>query len=217
MYCKFCGTPTDNLNNVCNACGGYAPTRRRQPAKPKGIMGMIKGYMHLIVATFSLIMLVFGILNLFSVFYVLFNVSCPYMHSSEYFAIGEAANQVSLIEGGVGGAYAGNIIFGLFSLLGAFIGVLYTLKRMLGMGLYVQLIGRYVGRFGGPALLMGALGVTGALLQVIMYLFCSGSKTITGTQYDASIGVNWTTWMLLLLYCGLIALDILVPKNKKRR
>ena len=111
--------------------------------------------------------------------------------------------------------YIGNILFGLMLLAAAFEGILYTLKRIMGLPLYSALIGRTLGRFASPARIMGVLAVLGGLLQVVLYLFCRAEMTL-GITIIVKAGVNWTTWLIMVLFAGFIVLDALLPKKKRR-
>lgn len=212
MYCKLCGAPTGSDAHICPHCAREHRTVRR---KPKGFLHTVKGYMHLIILLMSVIALVFGILNVFSVFNVVGIVSNGEVRESEYVTVKEMAEPLELMDKSFAAGYAGNIIFGLMLLAAAFVGILYTLKRIMGLPLYGALIGRTIGRFASPARIMGVLAVLGALLQVILYLFCRAEMTL-GITIIVKAGVNWTTWLIIALFAGFTVLDALLPKKKRR-
>lgn len=213
MYCKRCGAPTGSDAQLCPDCAREQRTVRR---KPKGFLYTVKGYMHLIILVMSLVALIFGILNVFSVFKVLGVVTNGDVRETQYVTVQEMEEPLELMDKSFGAGYAGNIIFGLLTLAAAGVGMLYVLKRLTGLNLYGKLIGRTLGRFGGPALIMGVLVVLGGLLQVVLYMFCRAEVSVMYT-ITVKAGVNWTTWLLMALFAGLLVLDILLPKKKKRR
>ena len=213
MYCKRCGAPTGSDAHLCADCARqYRPVRR----KPKGFLHAVKGYMHLIVLAMSVIALVFGMLNLFSTFKVVGVVINDDVRESEYVTVKEMGQALELMEKSFGAGYAGNVIFGLLTVLAAAVGMLYVLKRAMGLPLYGMLIGRFFGRFGGPAFIMGAFVVLGGLLQNLLYLFCRGQVELLDYSVTIKAGVNWTTWLLMGLYAALLVLDKLLPKKKRR-
>lgn len=213
MYCKRCGAPTGSDAQLCADCAReYRPVRR----KPKGFLYTVKGYMHLIILAMSVIALLFGMLNLFSAFKVHGIVTNDDVRETEYITTDEMADTLQLVDKSFGAGYAGNILFGLLSLVAAGVGILYVLKRAMGLPLYSNLIGRYVGFIGGPAFIMGALVVLGGLLQVLLYLLCRAEVDLMVYTVTVKTGVNWTTWLLIVLFAALLVLDKLLPKKKRR-
>ena len=222
MACKYCGGYTEKGMSACHVCARrYAVPKRKAPAgkRKKTLSSVLRSYMHLIILLATVFVLVFSILNLFSVLNVWVNAT-----KDGESVVGPMARTdllTVLTERGetFTPGYMGNIIFGLFLLTAAFVGALYSLKRMMGIPLYGRFVGRYLGAFGGPALIMGALGMLGGILQIVMYAFCRWSYEEKGLvvvhKIEIRVGVNWTTWMLLVLSAALIALDILVRKKKK--
>ena len=224
MACKYCGGYTEKGMSACHVCARrYAVQKQKKTTgkRKKTLSSVLRSYMHLIILFATLLTFIFSILNLFSVLNVWMNA----VRDGEA-VVGSMARTDLLIVLKERGetftpGYMGNIIFGLFLLAAAVVGALYSLKRMMGIPLYTHFVGRYLGAFGGPALIMGALGVLGGLLQVMMYGFCHWTYEEKGIvvvhKIEMRVGVNWTTWMLLVLSSCLIALDFLVRKKKKRR
>jgi len=213
MYCKRCGAPTGSDSQLCPNCAReYRPVRR----KPKGFLHTVKGYMHLIILFMSVIALVFGILNVLSVFKVVGIVTNGDIRETEYVTVKEMAEPLELMDKSFAAGYIGNILFGLLLLAAAFVGILYTLKRIMGLPLYGALIGRTLGRFASPARIMGVLAVLGGLMQVILYLFCRAKVNLLAYTVTVKSGVNWTTWLIMALFAGFIVLDALLPKKKRR-
>ncbi len=213
MYCKRCGAPTGSDAQLCYDCARQQRPVRR---KPKGFLHTVKGYMHLIILVMAVVALVFGLLNLFSAFNVLGISTNGEERVTEYGTVKDMDTLLSLMDKSFGAGYVGNVLFGLLTLGAAFVGILYVLKRMMGIPLYGMLIGRFLGRFGGPARIMGALVVLGGLLQNLLYLFCRAEVSLLTYTITVKAGVNWTTWLLMVLYAALLVLDILIPKKKRR-
>lgn len=214
MYCKRCGAPTGSDAVLCYDCARAQGPVRRKPKK--GFLHTVKGYMHLIILVMSVVALVFGLLNLFSAFKVVGIVTNGEVRETEYITVKEMEEPLKLMDKSFGAGYAGNILLGLLTLAAAFVGILYVLKRAMGLPLYGMLIGRTLGRFGGPAFIMGVLVILGGLLQNLMYLFCRAEVDLVVYSVNVKAGVNWTTWLLMGLFAALLVLDILIPKKKRR-
>ena len=213
MYCKRCGAPTGSDAQLCQSCAReYRPVRR----KPKGFLHTVKGYMHLIILFMSLIALVFGILNVCSAFKVVGVASNGELRETEHLTVKEIAETLELMDKSFAAGYAGNVLFGLLLLAAAFVGILYTLKRIMGLPLYGALVGRTLGRFASPARIMGVFAVLGGLMQVLLYLLCGAKMELLGYTLTVKAGVNWTTWLIMALFAGFIVLDALLPKKKRR-
>ena len=214
MYCKRCGAPTGSDAQLCPECAREnRPVRR----KPKGFLYTVKGYMPLIVLVMAVVALVFGILNMCSAFKVLGISTNGEERVTEYGTVQEMDELLGYMETSFAAGYAGNIIFGLFCLLAAGVGVLYALKRTMNMPFYGMFVGRFVGFIGGPGFAMGALVVIGGLLQNLFYLFCRAEMTLLTVTITVKAGVNWTTWLIMALFAALLVLDLILPKKKKRR
>ena len=217
MSCKYCGGYTEDRRTVCYNCARKHLTQKK---KTKSFGSVLRGFMHLIILLATLVALVFGILNLFSVFNVWVNGEengSPVVGPARLKDLLEILKKMGV---GFTPGYIGNIILGLFLLISAFVGALYCLKRMMGLPLYGRFVGRYLGRLGGPALIMGVLGTLGTLLQVIMYGFCHWEykkQYLTFKhELELKVSVNWTTWLLLGLSVLMIVLDFAARKKKKR-
>ena len=216
MFCKYCGAQLEDGSAFCSKCGGnLAQPAAAQPqaAQPKpqktvaagDILELVKTNLHYILAGIAVLAFIWGILNVFSVFHIKGKVSFLGRSESQYVSVAES-------EGlsGIAMVYVGNIIFGLACLAIAAIGVLYFLKKFKNMPYYDQFIASKLKY--RPAFMMGALGVVGALLQMIMYLFC-GEK-MYGMR--ASVSVNWTTWLLLVIFAIVAVADKFVLEAKEK-
>ena len=211
MYCKRCGAPTGSDAQVCPSCARQQRPVRR---KPKGFLYTVKGYMHMIILLMSVVALVFGLLNVFSVFNVVGIVSNDEVKETQYVTTEEMDEALKLMETSFAAGYIGNVIFGLFTLVAAVIGILYVLKRMMGLPFYNMFIGSTIGRIGGPGFIMGALVVIGGLVQNLMYMFCRAEMTLIYT-ITIKAGVNWTTWLMMGLFAGLLVLERLLPRKRR--
>ena len=78
------------------------------------------------------------------------------------------------------------------------------------MPYYDQFIAKFV-KF-RPTFMMGALGVAGAILQMIFYLFCR--ESMMGIK--ATVSVNWTTWLLLIFFAAVFVFDKLVLEKEEK-
>lgn len=211
MYCKRCGAPTGSDAQVCPSCARQQRPVRR---KPKGFLYTVKGYMHMIILLMSVVALVFGLLNVFSVFNVVGIVSNDEVKETQYVTTEEMDEALKLMETSFAAGYIGNVIFGLFTLVAAVIGILYVLKRMMGLPFYNMFISSTLGRIGGPGFIMGALVVIGGLVQNLMYMFCRAEMTLIYT-ISIKAGVNWTTWLMMGLFAGLLVLERLLPRKRR--
>ena len=214
MYCKRCGAPTGSDATLCRECAREnRPVRR----KPKGFLYTVKGYMPLIIVAMSLIALIFGILNVCSAFKVLGISTNGEERITEYGTTQEMDELLGYMDTSFGAGYAGNILFGLMLILAAAAGILYILKRIMNLPYYGMFIGRFVGFIGGPGFVMGGLVLIGVLLQNLLYLPCRAEMTLLTYTVTVKAGVNWTTWLIMVLFGALLVLDLLLPKKKKRR
>ena len=195
MFCKYCGTTCET--GVCPDCAA-----KRAQAK---VQVQPTGNLHLILAAVAALALIWGILNVFSVFHVNACVSTMGMSQTNYVSVSDAADAAGSYGTSAATIYIGNILFGLANLAVAAVGVLYFLKVTQNKPFYDQFIGSKI-KF-RPGFLMGIVGAAGALLQVIMYLFCGASGSAMGIKMSFSFGVNWTTWVLLVAFVGLAVLD----------
>lgn len=217
MFCKYCGTPSET--EVCPNCAAQRsqPTQapRAPQAAPTGNFAKIlKTNLNYIIIGIAALALIWGLLNLFSVFEVNVTASVSMFGMSETetesMPVSEAAEGLEELEGGPAAIYIGNILFGLACLATAAIGVLYYLKQTKNMPYYDQYIGSKL-KF-TPMFIMGALGAAGAVLQVILYLFAGASED----YFKVSVGVNWTTWLMLVIFAGVAVLDMFVLNKKEQ-
>ena len=212
MYCKRCGAPTGSDSQLCPSCARQQRPVRR---KPKGFLYTVKGYMHLIILLMSVVALVFGLLNAFSVFHVVGIVTNGEVRETQYVTAKEMDEPLKLMDTSFAAGYIGNVIFGLFTLFAAVVGLLYVLKRLMGLPFYNMFIGSTIGRIGGPGFIMGALVIVGGLVQNLMYLFCRAEMSM-GVTIIVKAGVNWTTWLLMGLFAALLVLERILPRKRRR-
>lgn len=220
MFCKYCGAQIDDGSVFCNQCGANLsqpaaqpaaqpqPQKQTQPLKinsGKDVVELLKNNLHYIVAGVAVLAFIWGILNLFSVFHIKGKVSGYGYHKSQYVSVGDSEGM-----SGIGMVYVGNILFGLALLAVAAIGVLYFLKKFKNMPYYDQFIGSKLPF--RPAFMMGALGAAAAILQMIFYLFCR--ESLMGIK--ATVSVNWTTWLLLVIFAALAAFDKFVLEAQEK-
>jgi len=230
MFCSKCGNQVSEGTAFCPACGSpvaaqaqpqqpqYQQPQYQQPrqAAPAGDpMQAIKKNLHLIVVGLAALMLIWGILNLFSVFDVSVSSSAGGKSASEYTSVSDTADGLELLDGSAATVYIGNIFFGLTCLAAAAIGVLYFLKVTQNKPLYDQYIAKKLNF--GPLFLMGGLGAIGVVLQFILYLFAGASGKMYGMKYSVSCGINWTSWMMLVIFAGIAAFDFFVLNKKEQK
>ena len=223
MFCKYCGKPTET--EVCPECAakaqGQAPAYK--PAAPAGSFDL-KSYVHFIAVGMAALALIFGLLGMLGLFDINATVTAEAMGQSRSqstsASVSDTAKALEAMGGGFGMGYVGNIIYGLAFLVVAAIGALYFLKTTQNMPYYDQYIAKYTGKLpGGPLFAMGVIGAAGCVLQFVLYMFCGIDKTQTimgqtvGTSI--SVGVSWTTWLMLVLSAGIAALDFFVLNKKK--
>ncbi len=210
MFCKNCGAPSET--EVCPNCASQAQPEPQAPVSSDFFQQTVKPNLHYILAGIALVAFLWGILNLFSVFNVKANVTMGDMSESEYGTVSEAAEMLDESDSSAAPIYIGNIIFGLTNLAVAAIGIFYFLKINKNMPYYDNFIGSKLSL--RPAFMMGALGAIGVILQFILYLFSGVSESFMGVTVDLSIGINWTSWVLLVIYGGIAALDKFVLEKK---
>lgn len=202
MFCNKCGAQLPDDAQFCNACGNNL---QAAPAQSVDFMAILKKNMTGIIAVVALIALVFGCMNLFSALNPgAFPADSDYeIDTTFYTSLG------AMVEGDKDGSYfaifAGNILSGLASLVVAFLGISYYLKKNAGGAMYDKVFGKINVR---PGLLMAVIGVAGVLLQVFMYLV----KEPVGEVIK--LGVHWTNWILLAVYVILGAADVLASQKK---
>lgn len=215
MFCVNCGRSSET--SLCPECAAQRqPAPAPRPVPANGLAATIQAFLPFIAAGLAALLLVWGILNVFSVFHVRGTVSYSGESESEYITASEMADTLEQVDRSFIPGYLGNIIFGVACLGGAAIGILYALKIFMAMPYYDQYINQYVTKFiqQGPLFLMGALGAVGAVFQMLTYFLCRGKLSFWGSSIKITSGVNWTTWMMLALFAGMIAVDMLVLNKK---
>lgn len=195
MFCKNCGTQCADTDNVCSNCG----TRlKAAPVAPKTTFSSGSGlapYVSYIALGVAALALIFGIMNLFGTYDVSVTVSFMGMTESESGPVSdlyEVSTMLSVV----------NVLYGLIMIVVAGVSALYGLKEINGMPYYDQFIANLP--FGNkPLTLIGGVAGAAGILQFILYMF----TTIDIYGVSASVSVNWTTWIMILLGVGLVAVD----------
>ena len=212
MYCKQCGAPSES--EVCSNC----TAQTQYPAQPQSAsanyLQIVKANLHYILAGIAALAFLIGILNVFSVFNVSATVSMGSQSESNYVTVSEAADALDSSDSSAAAIYIGNIIFGLANLAVAAIGALWFLKVFKNMPLYDQFIGSKL-KF-RPAFMMGGIGAIAVVLQFILYLFCGASESVWGFTYEISFGINWTSWLMFVIFVVIAVFDKFVLEKKEQ-
>lgn len=211
MFCKICGAPSET--EVCpNCAAARAQTRSRQPV----VSGNpLKANLHYILAGLAVLAFIWGVLNVFSVFDVNVTVTALRQSESKYFSVSDVADLLKLSDASSTPIYLGNILFGVLCLAASSVGILYFLKITKNMPYYDNALFKklVMGKSANkPALCMGLLVVLGGFLQFLMYMVCGLSSNYS----KVSFGVNWTTWMMIVIFAAVIVLDLVVLSKKEK-
>lgn len=225
MFCKYCGAQLEDGSAFCNKCGAnltqataaqsapQAQPKAKKPVTGGDILQIVKTNLHYILAGIAVIALIWGILNVFSVFHVNAKTKIMGRSHSEYSSVSDFADEMDIMDSSAAAVYIGNIFFGLACLGVAAIGALYFLKKFQNMPYYDQFIGSKLKY--RPAFMMGALGAAGAILQMIIYLlFARARRGGFGLSVTLSAGVNWTTWLLLVFFAVIAIVDKFLLEEK---
>ena len=106
---------------------------------------------------------------------------------------------------GTGAMLLGNILFGLGNLLIAALATFAFLKTCCNVKLYDMLYAKFVKIT--PLFLIGCVGAGTALIEIIC---CFASGNVFN-----SVIPNWTTWVMLLVYGGMIPVDLVILNKGK--
>ena len=168
MFCNKCGAQVADGAQFCNSCGNNL---QAAPAQSIDFTAVLKNSMTKIIAIIALFALVIGCMNLFctlnpGIFLTEDDVELKDLGYETNFSISLAQMTWNEDE-----SYAaiiiGNILFGLAGIAAAVVGISYYLKKNANGTTYDKLFGKINMR---PGLLVAALGIVGALLQVVMYM-----------------------------------------------
>ena len=132
---------------------------------------------------------------------------------SQYVSVSDFADGMDAVGSSGAMVYIANIIYGLALLAVAAVGALYFLKKFMNLPYYDKFIASKLNY--RPTFMMGVLGAGGSILQMFLYLFASAKRGAFGFSVKMSAGVNWTTWLLLVIFAGVLAYDMLVLAEKK--
>lgn len=201
MFCKNCGNPCADTDNVCNKCGTRLKSVSPAPSTLSA-PGGLAAYVPYIALGLAALALIFGIMNLFGTYDVSVTASYMGMRASNSGPVSDLYEVSSMLM-------IANVLYGLILIAVAGVSALYGLKELNGMPYYDQFIAKlpYANK---PLTLIGGAAAAGGILQFIMYMLVDieayGAKT--------SVSVNWTTWIMILLGAGLVAVDMLVLNKK---
>ena len=182
--------------------------RYQAPQQPMNIASL-KKYTPFIAVGMAAIALIFGIIVLFNMFDVSATVSAGSWGSQT------ASGDVSeILEGdGMGIIQVGNIIFGLVLIVIAAVGGLFFAKNY-GVKIYDALTAVPFVKKDSPLFAMGALGAIGALIHFICFLCAGSSESSFGVTASVSVSAPWFTWVILIVFAGIAALDMFVFNKK---
>lgn len=194
------------------------PAAPRQPAAPGSFQQTLRQYLHFIMGGLGALAALIGLLTIFGVFDVSTTVSASGYGQSrsetEYITVSEA-----LEADGTTTIVVGNILCGVLFLAAAAVGILYFLKVFKNMPYFDAPIFQslVMGKTGNkPAFGMGLLGALGVVLQFVMYLLAGGEQSFLGASVKYSFGLNWISWVMLVLFAGLAVLDFCVISKKEQ-
>jgi len=210
MFCKICGAASET--EVCPNCAA-AQARPRQ-AVASG--NPLKANLHYILAGLAALAFIWGILSIFSVFDVNVTVTALRQSKSEYTSVSDVADLLEMADASSAPIYLGNILFGVLCLAASAVGILYFLKVTKNMPFYDNALFKklVMGKSANkPAFCMGYLVVLGGVLQFLLYMLCRLGNNYTKMTF----GVNWTTWMMIVVFAAVIVLDVAVLSKKEKK
>ena len=224
MFCPNCGANCEDGAVFCGSCGNaiqpQAPQQPayqapQQPAQATDFVGVLKKNWTMIIAAVAVFALLMGILTTFCILEAPATAKAAGYSETEYGTVSDISDALEALDGSFAGGIIGNILFGLINLAIAGVGALYFLKQQKNMPYYDQFVGKFLKGM-SPALVMGAAGAIGAVLQFILYLISGASKSFFGAKISVSVSVPWLTWVALVIYVALAAVDyLLVNKIEK--
>ena len=222
MFCNKCGASCADGAKFCNSCGNplqaapQAPQQPvyQQPAQSTDFVGTLKKNWTMIIAIVAAFALLMGILTTFCILEVPVTAKGGGETETEYGTVEETSDALKLLDGSFAMGIVGNILFGVICLAVGATGILYFLKAKKGMPYYDQFIAKYI-KTDNPAFIMGAAGVVGAVVQFVLFLLCGVEKSLFGYKISVSVGVPWLTWVALVVFAALAAVDKFVLNKKQ--
>lgn len=220
MYiCKRCASPVSAGSKFCLNCGTPVEVdlEASTPAAPTATLtenatvANIKKYMHFIVVGLAGLALIFGILNLFGWYNATAVASGGGMRQTNSGPVRELYSEKPLV-------LFSNLIYGIISMLIAFIGAAYYLKTTMNNDLYDKYVSKFTGKLSklvsgdGVLTLMGILGVANVLFQWLLYLFTRESFW----GISAWVRIHWTSWVMLFVYLAVAGCDMFWLNKKQK-
>lgn len=225
MFCSKCGTQFADGSAFCPICGtpvNAAPQQPQQPvyqqpvqpqyqqpyqAAPAGDLGAtLKKNLSLILVIVAVFGFLMFILNTFQILDINATVSA---NGDSHSASGPATDVEDFTLGIIG-----SVLMGLCSLVAAAIGALYFLKEKNNMPYYDQFIAKNLKGL-NPGFVMGLIGAIGVVLQVVLFLLCGESESFMGVTVSVTYTPHWLSWVALVIYGALAAVDYFVINKKK--
>ena len=211
--CPVCGTPCDENSVFCAGCGtqittpqraprpaSQRPAQRRSrasapPASP--LVRYIKRYLKFIILAVMLFSLISGIMNLFATYDVEATVSFNDEEASSEGPLSDLREN----------APDELMVYVLSSYLMGIVG--FTVCGMLGYTTYLMIMNAPGSKkfFG----LSGLVGTIGSFIALLMALL-GGSAEYMGAEM--SFSVNFTYWLSVILYAGLLCVDKVLLKKR---
>ena len=210
MFCQKCGAPSDT--SVCPKCASKAQMQAQPSAASDGFLSIVKKNFHFVLAGLGIVLFIFGVLNLFSVFEV--NISATNGNNT-YAPVSDAAQLIEFANASPVPIYIGNILFGFTCLCAAAVGVLYFLKLYKNINLYDNRLFKFLimgKKERTPATAMGGLVISGTLIQFVLYMLCA----LGNGRTKITFGINWTSWLLLAFFVLVAILDKFALYKKEK-
>ncbi len=210
MFCQKCGAPSDT--SVCPKCASKAQMQAQPSAASDGFLSIVKKNFHFVLAGLGIVLFIFGVLNLFSVFEV--NISATNGNNT-YAPVSDAAQLIEFANASPVPIYIGNILFGFTCLCAAAVGVLYFLKLYKNINLYDNRFFKFLimgKKERTPATAMGGLVISGTLIQFVLYMLCA----LGNGRTKITFGINWTSWLLLAVFVLVAILDKFALSKKEK-